>query len=556
MHLRLPALPVKFWLLLLATICSFGSASSSVQSAEFVRFRVKGLERTISVADLETFSNTGIPSRQLRWYLERLSSEQQALLRQALTAELEISAYTLLNMANSPLGDSFLRSLLPLFWGGVEDEQLLKALRASLILAADEGSLSAINVIRNYPLSNVRIDLNVVMAAVKDVRQMEADVDKLFAAIQGDSEFTTAEPAASSSAISNVPTTQVPTTQVLGPLQWHRRELTFQNPQRDSNERLVADVYLPHNVDSPAPLIVMSHGLANDRRSFVYLAEHLASHGFAVASIQHPDTDFPRLQRILRGEAEIPNADLFVDRPTDIFALLDAIEQKQMDGLRWSSQINTQSVGLFGQSLGGFTVLAAGGARFDFDHLESSCQMRFDNVIPLNVSSILQCQLLNLEGREQIATDERIAAVVALNSVGSALFGPSGMAEIQLPIALVASSHDLVAPAVEEQVRPFTWLESEDRHLMYVTPASHVSFVGSRSLNFEGIPPEWLGPDPEFAYPIMSWFVTSFFDTYINGTAEFESLRSGEHWPADTGAYDFALTRDFSAEDLEEAVGR
>lgn len=550
MHLRLPTVLAKLSFAISTTACFLGCANATVQSAEFVRFRARGFERSISVADLETYVSTGMPSQQLRWYLNRLSLEQQTQLRQSLTTPLEIDAYTLLKVMRTPIGDSFLRHLLPLFGGSLADEEQLAAVRAALILAADEGSLSAINLIRKYPLTNLRLDLNAVVTAIADRRQAIADVDNLFAAIQGELEIVPTEAKTDSEIAANPPMTQV-----RGPLEWQRRELPFQNSQREGREWLVADVYVPQDLGSPAPLIVMSHGLANDRYSFVYLAEHLASHGFAVASIQHPDTDFSRLQSVLRGETELPNANLFLDRPRDISALLDSLEQMQEDDTSWPSQINAQSVGLFGQSLGGYTVLAAGGARFDFEHLERTCQTRADDSIPLNMSEILQCQLLNLEERRQVATDDRIAAIVALNPVGSAMFGPQGMAEIDRPIALVASSHDLVTPAVEEQVRPFTWLESKERHLMYVTPASHVSFVGNRPLSIEGFPSEWLGPDSELAYPVMSWFATSFFDTYINGTAEFEVLLAGEHWPTNTGEYDYAVTQEFSAAELEDAIG-
>ncbi|MEM9568089.1 MAG: alpha/beta hydrolase [Cyanobacteria bacterium P01_E01_bin.34] len=551
MHLRLPTVLAKLSFAIATTACLLGCADAFVQSAEFVRFRVRGFERAFSVADLETYVSTGIPSQQLRWYLNRLSPEQQAQLRQSLTTPLEIDAYTLLKMTRTPIGDSFLRHLLPLFGGDLADEDQLAAVRAALLLAADEGSINAINLIRKYPLTNLRLDLNAVVTAIADRQQAIADVEALFAAIQGEREIVPAEPAAVSAIASDTPITQV-----RGPLEWQRRELTFQNPRRDSDQWLVADVYLPQDLGTPAPLIVMSHGLANDRHSFVYAAEHLASHGFAVASIQHPDTDYARLQSVLRGDTELPNANLFLNRPGDIFALLDSLEQMQEDDTTWLSQINTQSVGLFGQSLGGYTVLAAGGARFDFEHLERNCQTFADDSIPLNVSEILQCQLLNLEERSQLPTDDRIAAIVALNPVGSAMFGPQGMAEIDRPIALVASSHDLVTPAVEEQVRPFTWLNSEDRYLLYVTPASHVSFVGNRPQSIEGIPSELLGPDSELAYPVMSWFAASFFDTYINGTAEFNVLLAGEHWPANIGEYNYALTQEFSAAELEDAIGR
>ena len=206
--------------------------------------------------------------------------------------------------------------------------------------------------------------------------------------------------------------------------------------------------------NAPAPTIVISHGFANSRTTFTYLAEHLASHGFAVAVLQHPGTDSLRLEQFARGEADLPDPTLFLQRPHDITALLDHLEQTISRDSEWQGRLQTDAVGVFGQSLGGYTALATGGATLDFNHLNRRCQAAELEVLPRNISMPFQCQALTLSDRELMVRDDRVAAVLAVSPIGSALFGPSGMEQLEVPVMLVAASHDIVAPAVEEQGGP------------------------------------------------------------------------------------------------------
>ncbi|MEL7333954.1 MAG: hypothetical protein AAFN12_17030, partial [Cyanobacteria bacterium J06560_2] len=67
--------------------------------------------------------------------------------------------------------------------------------------------------------------------------------------------------------------------------------------------------------------------------------------------------------------------------------------------------------------------------------------------------------------------DDRIQAVIALNPVTSSLFGPEGFAKVSIPSLLVAGSSDPLAPALLEQIRPFTWLNAADAEINAETNA-------------------------------------------------------------------------------------
>ena len=55
-------------------------------------------------------------------------------------------------------------------------------------------------------------------------------------------------------------------------------------------ERISAIAYLPETstADSPAPLVAIAPGLNTDMNALLYAGRHLASHGYAVASLNFP----------------------------------------------------------------------------------------------------------------------------------------------------------------------------------------------------------------------------------------------------------------------------
>lgn len=102
---------------------------------------------------------------------------------------------------------------------------------------------------------------------------------------------------------------------------------TFVLSERLRNRTLLTDIYLPQ-VPTPHPVIVISHGLDSDCTSFAYLAQHLASYGFAVVVPEHPGSNAEQLQALLEGRADrvIPPSEL-VERPLDISYVLDELSR-------------------------------------------------------------------------------------------------------------------------------------------------------------------------------------------------------------------------------------
>jgi predicted dienelactone hydrolase len=308
-----------------------------------------------------------------------------------------------------------------------------------------------------------------------------------------------------------------------GSFQWQKFTLTLQD---DSEKRLrythqarsfLADVYLPAG-EQPQPLAIISHGLNSDRQSYAYLAEHLASYGFGVVVPEHSGSNKQQFQSLLAGKGgDIVEPAEFLDRPLDIQFVLDILQKLSQTDARFQNKLNLQQVGMIGQSFGGYTSLAVAGAPLDFEALRQSCGRRLNTT--LNISLVLQCQALRLPPAPYQLADARVKAAIAINPITSGVFSPASLARIKVPVMMVAGSDDVFAPALPEQLEPFTHLTAQSQYLVLVQNSNHFSTIL--------IPPETNpslpkiqgleGPAPELARAYIKVLGLVFMQTYLKG---------------------------------------
>jgi predicted dienelactone hydrolase len=109
----------------------------------------------------------------------------------------------------------------------------------------------------------------------------------------------------------------------------------------------------------PYPLVLYSHCSGGNRRSATFLTTHLASHGYAVASLDHSEVFVPELggrdgetaeQRMARIAAVVAS------RVPDLRFLLQHVLGDLPD-----IELDADRIGLVGHSFGGWTVLAMAG---------------------------------------------------------------------------------------------------------------------------------------------------------------------------------------------------
>lgn len=127
-------------------------------------------------------------------------------------------------------------------------------------------------------------------------------------------------------------------------------------------------IYYPAELQTPAPLIVFSHGLGGTREGYEYLGRHWASFGYISLHIQHIGSDDAvwqgkeRPMQAIRQAAILPeNA---VNRVRDVSFVLD--EMAKLTGAPGLFQgcVDLDKIGLAGHSFGANTTLVAAGQVF------------------------------------------------------------------------------------------------------------------------------------------------------------------------------------------------
>ncbi|MBE9064326.1 alpha/beta hydrolase [cf. Phormidesmis sp. LEGE 11477] len=443
-------------------------------------------EISTSVEALRIYARTGQANEELSPYIRYLSEEQQAQFRQALQAKQEISPVNISQFLHSGIGENILRSVGNIIQTKGRSNGA-QGLRGALVLAAAEPEgLSLLSVLDYFPSRAVRIDSGQALRGLGSFTGLIRDTQNAITAISRRS-----VPAAT---IGAAPT--LDELSAAGPYQVTQQML---EPVDLTRDRLIpTDLYLP--VDAPpAPVIIFSHGLAGDRKGFVNVSRHLASHGYAIAALDHPGSNRTQLDAVLSGnEREIATPGEFRDRPLDVSFLLDELTRLNAGNSDLIGQLDLDQVGIIGHSFGGYTALALAGAQLNRETLAANCASDDFIFNEANPSMLLQCTAL-LDSTQFTAElkDERIKAVIALNPVTSSLFGRSGLSQIDIPSLIISGTNDPVAPALLEQVRPFTWLsQSPD------APAHFLALIRGGSHLYEF--PEVEGADPALASGLLN----------------------------------------------------
>jgi predicted dienelactone hydrolase len=508
-------------------------------------------EFSLPVNSLETFAKEGKIDSEFQFYAQRVTPEQLAQLREFLQQRFNVTPTLMSQVTYSPIGEQVLQRL-----GDIVQTDSRRngfyALRGSLIISATQREgVSVINVLRNFPSTNVRLNFSEGVRIVNDLSQLTRTRDQVFASLQQEN---LAQVIAANDIKPQLADLRSP-----GNFRWQIANFNLNDSQRD--RRLPVDLYLPQTTTTsqgqpPFPLVVISHGIASDRYSFIYLAEHLASYGFAVAVLEHPGSNAKRFEEYFAGLAEPPEPREFIDRPLDIKILLDELQRLEQSDSRVGGKINFQQVAAIGQSFGGYTVLSLGGAKINFAQLNQDCN---PENFSLNVSLLLQCEANQLSLQNYQLQDSRIKAVIAINPITSAVFGESGISQVKLPVMVVAGSQDIFAPPVAEQIRPFTWFPNPNKNLVLIDNATHFSLIGDspRGNNVLPVPSGLLGPDRTAAYSYLNALSVAFLQANLLNRAEYRAYLQPTYTQSiSQPPLNLSVLQSLSTEQLTQILGR
>lgn len=505
-------------LLVLSMVLPTFGISNSILAAEQIYASYSALELSISVATLENYAKTGVINEDLAAYQQYLPLQQLQELRQILLNRVKVSPVVVSQLLYTPQGEFLLQRLARVIKSS-HPEPGFNTLRSALILAsAESGGLTLLNVLRKYPASSIRLDVAETLEIATELEKLVNQTHLAIAAVSQGSKIEAAT-------IKQPNLSQLPDLQVPGKLKSQKYTLKFFDSTR--TRLLLTDVYIP-NVQNNAPIIVISHGLGLDSSNFQYLATHLASYGFAVVVPNHPGSDAKQLHSMLnRRTSEIAEPSEFKDRPLDVTYILNQLEKDNQSDSRFKGRLNLQQVGVFGQSLGGYTALALAGAKINFEQLEQDCQpAALQNT--WNMSLLLQCRALELSisksGKDYNLRDERVKAAIAVNPITSSIFGKAGLSQIKTPVMIVSSSDDTVAPALSEQILPFSWLANSQKYLVMLVGGTHFSTIGNGNPANQqvALPADMIG-DASQARRYMNVLSLPFFQTYVVGKPQYIS---------------------------------
>ncbi len=234
----------------------------------------------------------------------------------------------------------------------------------------------------------------------------------------------------------------------------------------------------------PYPLVIMSHGAGGNRDSGLYQAEHLASHGYVVLSIEHVYSNTRQTKYYMSragGDLKLmeavhrvtKDAREVLGRPRDVSFAIDQAIGWNRSHPALAGRIDARRIGVMGHSFGAYTTLAVCGAQPILDYLEPP-------VPPGN-------------GLAGDLGDRRVRFGLAMSpqSPGTTFFGPDSYRSVRCPLVLLTGSKDVqkrydaeTMPAATRR-EAFALLPPGQKYLVWLENADHFAFAdNARSLLF------------------------------------------------------------------------
>lgn len=495
-------------------------APQSVSAAERLRFNYGILGFSLSVDSLELYAKEGKINDELNFYIKRLDERTVKQLRRVLRRRIEIDPTLLYHLSRSPMVVEIIRNLGELATTHYGHNGFY-AIRGSITNAAfkHQAGITLIDVLREFPSEDILLNTAKLFELRKDLTSLakyRQAVIKLViqqARIEADD----------NNVKSFLPQKDLRTP---GGFSFTQQTLTIKSRMGNkssgirSREPFSVRLYLPQSLAKPAPVVILSHGFGSEAKSFNYLGEHLASYGIAAVSVEHIGSDYNYKLKFLEGankNAIAPQE--FIERPLDVHSVLDELERRNSNNLALKGDLDLNKIGVIGHSLGGYTALALAGAEIDVARLRHQCP---NKKIDLNMSLLMQCQAKDLVAQQKLA-DPRIKGVIAISPIASAILGEKSLSKIFIPTAIVSGNKDIIAPVVQEQVYPFTWLSAKDKYLAMMIPGDHfsISELPPKEPKNHTIIEEFVGKRMASGQSYIKAFAVAFVKAHIEQYAEY-----------------------------------
>ncbi|MEH1818715.1 MAG: alpha/beta hydrolase [Nostoc sp.] len=444
-------------------LTQFGGNASAI-AADTVIVRLGLFTESISLTELQKAVKTGELPESLQPYTKELSEQQRRFFLGALGMNIPMNIVTVDKLVNSRIGTTILNDFATAL--ARKDKAGVQALRAGLVLgsAAPQG-LSILSFIAAYPSKRLEIDLSQAFLVAGSLNTAFWRTQQFMLAIapQLDSKtpqiafpFDPSQPGNAQVKILN---------------------LSLNDQKRDAygglrQRQIPVDIYWSTAATPDKPVILLSHGFASVRTDLRYLAEHLASHGYVVAALEHPGSNQANTDLAFQGKTRVMKPQEFLDRPQDISFVLDELEKlNQTANHPLQGKLATNKAMIIGYSFGGGTALALAGAELQLEHLKQRCKK---NLTVLSLGEDMQCIAQELPENSYQLRDARIKQAIAFDPTTSLIFGETGLTKIQVPTLVLTGSADKTTPALTEQIVGFDKIPSP-KWLVGIVGGTHLS---------------------------------------------------------------------------------
>jgi predicted dienelactone hydrolase len=199
--------------------------------------------------------------------------------------------------------------------------------------------------------------------------------------------------------------------------------------------------------DKPRPVILFSHGFGGTARMMAWFGTALAREGYIVIAVDHPGNNG-------RDPMTVGGATLFWERPGDLNAALAGVKADPVI----APHLDLTRLGVSGFSAGGFTSLAAAGARVDIRRFRAFCAANPSDGVcaPQKEFAVSLAQadqfLATPEMAEEIARsrdDLSVPGIKAAFAMAPSIvqsFDPASLQRMTVPVSIILGAADPVAP--------------------------------------------------------------------------------------------------------------
>jgi predicted dienelactone hydrolase len=213
---------------------------------------------------------------------------------------------------------------------------------------------------------------------------------------------------------------------------------------------LLAGKAAEHAAMAPAlekfPLILLSHGTGGSAMQMAWIGTALARAGYVAVAVNHPGNN----------GLEPYTAEGFVlwwERATDLSEVLDGM----LADPEFGPKIDASRVGAAGFSIGGYTVLALGGAQTDISVIVDLCKQHPETPVchvpemkdmgtpEQMLEAVRKTSGVSLARSDESYRDPRIHAIFAIAPAVGMTLTPDSLHAMRVPVQIVVGAADPIA---------------------------------------------------------------------------------------------------------------